>query len=56
MTVDVLIRFELEPANKTGKTPPNEMLQDLRTHLRIDQQDRTLQCNSTKLKIESFIT
>ena len=56
MTVDVLIRFELKPADKDYKTPPNEQLQDLRTYLRLKEQDDTLQCNSTKLKIGSFIT
>ena len=56
MTVDVLVRFELKPADKSYKTPPNEMLQDLRAYLRHKEQDTSLQSNSTKLKIGSFIT
>lgn len=56
MIVDVLIRFELDPAD--SKYPPsnNEMLSDLQTYLRLKEADGSLQCNGTKLAIRSFIT
>lgn len=55
MTVDVLVRFELEPAYGYAVSA-NEMFRDLQTYLRLKEHDHTLQCNATKLKINSFIT
>ena len=55
MIIDVLMRFELEPADNDYQTPPNEQLQDLRTYLEVKMHDASLQSNSTRLKINSFI-
>ena len=55
MIIDVLMSIELEPADNDYQTPPNEQLQDLRTYLEVKMHDASLQSNSTRLKINSFI-
>lgn len=53
--VEVGLRCELTPAEGVEGLQNNEMFSDLNMYLKLKEQDHSLQCNSTKIKITSFL-
>lgn len=55
LIVSVWLRCELTPAEDCLGLQNNEMFSDLNAYLQIKSRDRSLQMNSTKIKIDPTI-